>query len=917
MSKPIHILIVEDSEDDSLLILHELRRGGYEPESRRVDTPGAMKAALEQRPWDLVISDYILPGFGGLEALNILKERGLDLPFIIVSGRIGEDIAVGAMKAGAHDYIIKGNFKRLVPVVERELRDAEVRRERRRAEVLLDRSGQQLFETIENITDGFFSLDREWRFIYVNTQAMRFWRKTREELMGRSLWEVTPLARDTIFFEQYSKAMVEHVPVYFEALSPLRQIWVEARAYPSEEGISVYFHDITERKESEQRIRVTNDLLKLFTRKFSLKEYVEAVVELVHVWSGCRHMGVRIVDESGLAASVSSDGFNAEFPRTEELLSILSGRGPAGTDGEGPQPQQTSVLTPNGSFYSNDSALFCEALTEEQRFQLRGVCLTPGFTSLAVVPIVHRDKVLGAIHLADERKYMVPIEKVEFVERLALIVGEAVYRFGIEEELRRNYDALWESEARYRSLVEDVRDIIFTVKPDGTIASFSPAFESITGWRRDEWEGKHFFDLIHPDDEPHVMNALHDALQGRPVPLFELRTRTRSGEFRYLELKIAHERIGAGIIPGIARDVTERKRAEEDNARLASAVESAAEAVVITDPSTGVVQYVNSAAERITGYTKEEMIGRTLHFLQSGKHDEEYFVGLRETLAREGVWSGKLINKKKDGTLYFEECTVSPVKSRSGGIINYVYLKRDVTEKLRLESIAESVNTMNNIGYVFSGISHEIGNPVSSLLANLEVMKEKLDGPKEMLGQYVDRAMGQIQKIEYLLNSLRNFNMFEIQDLQDVRVDSFISQFLSLVSEDFTKKGIAIEVVHDPEAEWGRADTRALQQVMLNLFTNAADALKDRAGPKITVRTSRGQGGIRIRIEDNGCGMTVEQQEKLFKPFNTSKAHGTGLGMVIVKNMLSKMGGTIEVESVRNARTHVEITIPEGGGEKK
>jgi light-regulated signal transduction histidine kinase (bacteriophytochrome) len=134
MNKPIGVLIVEDSEDDALLLLRELRRGGYEPVCERVETHEAMKAALENGRWDIVISDYVLPGFSGLAALNILKESGQDLPFIIVSGNIGEDIAVAAMKAGAHDYIIKGNLTRLVPAVERELREADVRHEKQRAE---------------------------------------------------------------------------------------------------------------------------------------------------------------------------------------------------------------------------------------------------------------------------------------------------------------------------------------------------------------------------------------------------------------------------------------------------------------------------------------------------------------------------------------------------------------------------------------------------------------------------------------------------------------------------------------------------------------------------------------------------------------------------------------------------------------
>src|SRR3990172_4461328 len=134
MSKPLCLLIIEDSEDDALLLLRELRRGGYGPVFERVETPEAMRSALEKKQWDLVISDYVMPRFSGTAALELLKESGLDLPFIIVSGNIGEDTAVEAMKAGVHDYIIKGNLTRLVPAVERELHEAESRRERKHME---------------------------------------------------------------------------------------------------------------------------------------------------------------------------------------------------------------------------------------------------------------------------------------------------------------------------------------------------------------------------------------------------------------------------------------------------------------------------------------------------------------------------------------------------------------------------------------------------------------------------------------------------------------------------------------------------------------------------------------------------------------------------------------------------------------
>jgi diguanylate cyclase (GGDEF)-like protein len=130
----LRLLLIEDSEDDAALVVRTLSRGGYDVTAERVDTPAALRAALDRQLWDVTIADYTMPGFSGTAALQILRERDADLPFIFVSGTIGEDSAVAAMKVGAHDYIMKGNLKRLVPAVERELREAAVRRERRRAE---------------------------------------------------------------------------------------------------------------------------------------------------------------------------------------------------------------------------------------------------------------------------------------------------------------------------------------------------------------------------------------------------------------------------------------------------------------------------------------------------------------------------------------------------------------------------------------------------------------------------------------------------------------------------------------------------------------------------------------------------------------------------------------------------------------
>jgi len=162
------------------------------------------------------------------------------------------------------------------------------------------------------------------------------------------------------------------------------------------------------------------------------------------------------------------------------------------------------------------------------------------------------------------------------------------------------------------------------------------------------------------------------------------------------------------------------------------------------------------------------------------------------------------------------------------------------------------------------------------------------------------------------LRSLKGFNMYETLERQDVQIPSFIEKFLSLVKEDFQKKGIAIDTSVDPEAKRAYADPRALQQVLLNILTNASDAMNGKKDPKVMISVSWTGGMIRIRVEDNGCGIPEKKLKDLFRPFYTTKTHGTGLGLVIVKKMLTKMNGTIEITSRKDGGTRVDIFIPEG-----
>jgi two-component system, cell cycle sensor histidine kinase and response regulator CckA len=184
----LQVLIVEDSEDDAFLVLRALRRGGYNVDHLRVDTPLAMQTALAQETWDIVIADYTLPAFSAPDALKLLQSQCQDLPFIIVSGTIGEEVAVAAMKAGAHDYLIKGNLTRLVPAVERELREAAERQiQRQTLQALLD-TEQKIREQaalINIASDAIFLCDLDNHIIFWNHGAERLYGWTAEEVSGK------------------------------------------------------------------------------------------------------------------------------------------------------------------------------------------------------------------------------------------------------------------------------------------------------------------------------------------------------------------------------------------------------------------------------------------------------------------------------------------------------------------------------------------------------------------------------------------------------------------------------------------------------------------------------------------------------------------------------------------------------------
>ncbi len=241
-----------------------------------------------------------------------------------------------------------------------------------------------------------------------------------------------------------------------------------------------------------------------------------------------------------------------------------------------------------------------------------------------------------------------------------------------------------------------------------------------------------------------------------------------------------------------------------------------------------------------------------------------------------------------------------------------IVLLTDITERKRMEAIVEATNLNENLGYIFSGIRHEIGNPVNSIKMALTVLNKNIQTyDRATVAEFVDRSLHEVHRIEYLLKALKNFSLFESPDLRKIRLDHFMENFIPLVQDDLKNRAIDLRLIIGHGVEGVYTDSRALHHILLNLLTNAADAVQGKDSARIIISISRSSPWVKIKVDDNGSGISESEQRHLFKPFFTSKVKGTGLGLVIVKKMLMKMNGTINLQSDTHFGTTVTISLPE------
>ena len=385
-----------------------------------------------------------------------------------------------------------------------------------------------------------------------------------------------------------------------------------------------------------------------------------------------------------------------------------------------------------------------------------------------------------------------------------------------------------------------------------------------------------------------------------------------------------HDTHGAicGVL-GIYMDITERKRAIESQARLATAVEQAAETIVITDPQ-GTILYANPAFEKITGYTRQEAHGQNPRVLKSGKHDAEFYRTMWAALKAGQVWRGHLINKRKDGVFYEEEATISPVLDAAGKIINYVAVKRDVTREVALEAQNRQAEKLGAVGQLAGGVAHDFNNKLQIILGSVEMILQALPPDDLLHADLRDVQEAALQSAD-LTRQLLAFSRKQAISPVMLDVTATISGSLKMLGR-LIGENIRLNFAVS-RSDWRVfMDPSQLDQILANLAVNARDAIAGTgtisiAASQCTIETSDGRDKaeavapgdyVVLTFRDDGAGMTPEVQAHIFEPFFTTKGvgAGTGLGLATVYGIVQQNNGAIAVHSTPGAGTTFTIYLP-------
>ncbi len=511
---------------------------------------------------------------------------------------------------------------------------------------------------------------------------------------------------------------------------------------------------------------------------------------------------------------------------------------------------------------------------------------------------------------ADGRDLFCEIHLVKLPDESGKLIRASLIDITAHKQME---NALQAESTRRRIMFEQSPDGILIIdQQTGGFLDFNTAAHRQLGYSREEFAQLSIMDIeareTAEETKAHIAKVMQSGKDN-----FETLQRTKQGELRnvYVTAQIINIQ-GHQVYQCIWRDVTERKQAEVDRLRLAAAIEQSGEMVVMTDRE-GIIQYVNPAFEQITGYTCEDAVGKNPRILNSGKQGINFYKELWCTLTAGETWKGHFVNRKKDGGIFEEDATISPVKNLSGEITHFVAVKRDVTEQLKTEKQLYQAQKMEAIGTMAGGIAHDFNNILGAISGYTEISLLKIPSDSR-IKYYLEQIHASCQRAINLVRQILEFSRLTEKERTPVSLIPLIKETIKMLRE-IIPSTIEIRLNAKTDADTILGDATQIYQILMNLCTNAYQAMKDKGGllEIDLVRIAVGEVGdiddklrglnpgsyLELIVKDTGEGIDPLIRERIFDPFFTTKkiGEGTGLGLSVVHGIVRSYGGKITVES--------------------
>ena len=470
-------------------------------------------------------------------------------------------------------------------------------------------------------------------------------------------------------------------------------------------------------------------------------------------------------------------------------------------------------------------------------------------------------------------------------------------------------------ENRLRTVINHAPIILWALDTDGVFTFCGGKGLEALGFKSVELVGRSMVDVC--VDLPLGIDDAKRALAGE-VLTRNIAIGDRLFEVRQAPLRGEDGRILGAI--GAATDITWRKEAEAERERLITAVEQATEDIIITGAE-GTILYVNPAFEKITGYTRQEVVGQSPSILKSERHDRAFYQQLWRTITDGKVWTGRLVNRTKDGRQVEQDASISPIRDSRGRIAGYVSVMRDISRQLFIEAQLRQAQKMEAIGTLAGGIAHDFNNILAAIIGYTEIALQDLPAESPTRRSLLN-VLKASDRASDLVKQILAFSRQNAQEPRPVQVKSIVKEALKLLRATLPATiAIRQQIVSDDTV---MADPTQVHQVLMNLAANAQHAMLENGGelevglismdldPALAALHPNLAPGryLRLRVSDTGSGMPPELVARIFDPFFTTKTDGSGMGLSVAHGIVQEAGGAIAVESIPGQGSIFDVFLP-------